>query len=61
MNVVMNVSDRYASCSGRGVPRHARRDRANETVQRAYLGELYGDFASVVKGSTPHGGQESVQ
>jgi branched-chain amino acid transport system ATP-binding protein len=63
MNVVMNVSDRITvmhqgAVLAEGTPAEIAR---NETVQRAYLGELYGDFASVVKGSTPHGGQESVQ
>ena len=63
MNVVMNVSDRITvmhqgAVLAEGTPAEITH---NETVQRAYLGELYGDFASVVKGSAPHGSQESVQ
>ena len=62
MNVVMNVSDRITvmhqgAVLAEGTPGEITR---NETVQRAYLGELYGDFAGIVGGSDAARGQESV-
>lgn len=52
MNVVMNISDRITvmhqgEVLAEGTPREISQ---NETVQKAYLGELYGDFASMMGG-----------
>ncbi len=66
MNVVMNVSDRITvmhqgEVLAEGTPAEITR---NETVQRAYLGELYGDFAEIVHAPAPdrapQDGQESA-
>ena len=50
MNVVMNISDRITvmhqgAVLAEGTPR---RSPPNEIVQKAYLGELYGDFADMM-------------
>ncbi len=52
MNVVMNISDRITvmhlgQVLAEGTPTEITR---NETVQKAYLGELYGDFAGLMQG-----------
>ena len=52
MNVVMNISDRITvmhqgEVLAEGTPREITQ---NETVQQAYLGELYGDFAEIMQG-----------
>jgi branched-chain amino acid transport system ATP-binding protein len=52
MNVVMNISDRITvmhqgEVLAEGTPREI---TENETVQQAYLGELYGDFADIMQG-----------
>jgi len=51
MNVVMNISDRITvmhlgDVLAEGTPSEIAQ---NETVQKAYLGELYGDFAAVIQ------------
>ncbi len=53
MNVVMGASDRITvmhqgEVLAEGTPAEIAR---NETVQKAYLGELYGDFADLVQGA----------
>lgn len=52
MNVVMNISDRITvmhlgQVLAEGTPSEITQ---NETVQKAYLGELYGDFAGLMQG-----------
>jgi len=52
MNVVMNISDRITvmhqgEVLAEGTPSEITR---NELVQKAYLGELYGNFADVIQG-----------
>ncbi len=52
MNVVMNISDRITvmhqgAVLAEGTPAEITR---NATVQKAYLGELYGDFADLMQG-----------
>ncbi len=54
MNVVMNISDRITvmhqgEVLAEGTPTEITR---NETVQKAYLGELYGDFAGIMGASS---------
>lgn len=54
MNVVMNISDRITvmhqgAVLAEGTPTEITQ---NETVQKAYLGELYGDFASMIQGES---------
>ena len=54
MNVVMNISDRITvmhqgDVLAEGTPTEVTQ---NETVQKAYLGELYGDFAGIMGGDT---------
>lgn len=55
MNVVMNISDRITvmhqgEILAEGTPQEVTQ---NETVQQAYLGELYGDFADIIGEDTP--------
>jgi len=54
MNVVMTSSDRITvmhlgEVLAEGTPAEITR---NETVQQAYLGELYGDFAGIIGGGS---------
>jgi len=63
MNVVMNVSDRITvmhqgEVLAEGTPAEITR---NETVQRAYLGELYGDFAGIVQDAAPGSAEQGDQ
>jgi branched-chain amino acid transport system ATP-binding protein len=55
MNVVMNISDRITvmhlgAVLAEGTPAQITQ---NETVQKAYLGELYGDFADIIQEDAP--------
>jgi len=55
MNVVMNISDvitvmHQGQVLAEGAPAAITR---NETVQQAYLGELYGDFAAIIARGEP--------